>query len=91
MEINKIRSGKSRADLERTNADFSDAIVSLSVFWLLPYTREAEAMHRTFRTAKLKGMDGRIAAHALALGFILVTDNIADFALPGLTVVDWTR
>ena len=90
-EINKIRSRRSKADLERTHADFLATLRGLARYNLLPYTHDAEAIYTTFRTAKLKGMDGRIAAHALALGFVLVTENIADFALPGLTVEDWTR
>ncbi|MCP5397576.1 MAG: type II toxin-antitoxin system VapC family toxin [Sphingomonadaceae bacterium] len=35
--------------------------------------------------------DHLIAAHALALGLVLVTNNEADFAdVPGLTVENWT-
>lgn len=37
------------------------------------------------------GFDRLIAAHALALGFTLVTNNENDFAdIPGLNVENWT-
>lgn len=36
--------------------------------------------------------DSLIAAHAVALGLVLVTNNEADFAdVPGLIVENWTR
>ena len=42
-----------------------------------------------FRRGKL---DRFIAAHTLALGLTLVTDNEADFAdVPGLTIENWTK
>lgn len=40
---------------------------------------------------KCKSFDRLIAAHALALGYVLVTNNEADFAdVPGLKVENWT-
>lgn len=40
---------------------------------------------------KRRSFDRLIAAHARALGLILVTNNIADFAdVPGLKVENWT-
>ncbi len=37
-----------------------------------------------------KSFDRLIAAHALALGFVLVTSNVKHFAdVPGLVVEDW--
>lgn len=42
-----------------------------------------------FKRAKF---DRLIGAHALALGVILVTANVSDFAdVPGLQVEDWTQ
>ena len=38
-----------------------------------------------------KSFDRLIAAHALALGFVLVTSNVKHFAdVPGLVVENWT-
>ena len=40
---------------------------------------------------KRRDFDRLIAAHALALGCVLVTANIADFSdIPGLRIEDWT-
>ncbi|MBC8141644.1 MAG: hypothetical protein H7Y38_09420 [Armatimonadetes bacterium] len=90
-EITKICSDRSRGDIGLVYEDFHLAIKHLATFKLLPYTSDAEAIYRTFKTAKLKGMDGRIAAHALALDFVLVTQNVRDFEdIPGLSVEDWT-
>lgn len=90
-EITNIRSGRSVADVGRTYEGFHAAIKHLATFELLSYTAEAEAMYRTFKAAKLKGMDGRIAAHALVLDFVLVTQNVRDFSdVPNLTIEDWT-
>lgn len=40
---------------------------------------------------KRKSFDRLIAAHALTLGYVLVTNNVKHFAdVPGLKVEDWT-
>ncbi|MBC8143561.1 MAG: hypothetical protein H7Y38_19190 [Armatimonadetes bacterium] len=95
-EINNIRSGKSKADLGRTFADFHKRIDALARFQKLPYTNDAEAVFRLLKSgkgsAKVKAIDGRIAAHTLSLGMILVTENVADFeSVAGLTVENWAR
>ena len=56
-----------------------------------PFDRIAAAAYRSipFRRARF---DRLIAAHALALGLTMVTNNVADFAdIAGLRVEDWTR
>ena len=93
-EINNIRSGKSKADLQRTYADFLQQLKDLNGFDTRPYTNDAEAIYRSLKSgkgsAKVKAMDGRIAAHALSLGAVLVTENVADFMItPGLAVENW--
>ena len=91
-EINRIRGGKSRASIALTSSQFVAAVSFLATFALAPYTEAAEAIYQTYRAAKLKGMDGRIAAHAVSLGAILVTENTADFAgVPGLTLENWAE
>ncbi|MBX3595426.1 type II toxin-antitoxin system VapC family toxin [Sphingomonas sp.] len=58
---------------------------------LLDFDREAARVCATipFRHARF---DRLIAAHALALGVTLVTNNEADFAdIPGLKTENWTR
>ena len=56
----------------------------------VPFDETAAKIHGTlpFKRARL---DRLIAAHALALGFVLVTNNEVDFAdVPGLKVENWT-
>lgn len=95
-ELNNIRSGKSNADIERTYSDLYKRVGALAKFQKLPYTQDAEAMFKILKSgkgsAKIKGMDGRIAAHALSLGMVLVTQNERDFAgVPDLTVENWAQ
>lgn len=46
----------------------------------------------TVRKVRLKPMDLRIAAVALANGLVLVTRNVSDFGkVPGLRTADWTK
>lgn len=57
---------------------------------VLPFTQEA-ALAYAMLPFKRASYDRLIAAHALALGLTLVTDNEADFAgVPGLKVENWT-
>ena len=94
--MNTARSEKSPANIDRLYSDFLRAIEELAQFPTRSYTSEAEAIYRVLKSgkgsAKVKAMDGRIAAHALSLGAVLVTENGKDFAgVPGLTVDDWAR
>jgi tRNA(fMet)-specific endonuclease VapC len=62
----------------------------LDLFPVLPFDREAaQAYARVpFKRGKL---DRLIAAHALALGSTLVTNNVRDFSdVPGLGLENWT-
>ena len=78
--------------MRQTYASMLDAVQSLAKFQLLPYTDEADAIFKSFRSAKLRGRDGRIAAHALSLGFVLVTENLRDFdEVAGLMVENWAE
>ena len=93
-ELNNIRSGQSKSDITRTYSDLHRRVDALARLQKLPYTNEAEAIYRSLKSgkgsAKVKAMDGRIAAHALFLGMTLVTENIADFAgVSGLAVENW--
>lgn len=89
-QINAIRGGASKASMERTNEQFVDAVAFLATFPLLAYSDAAESLFRTFKAAKLKGMDGRIAAHATSAGAIPVTRNERDFAgVSGLAIENW--
>ena len=63
----------------------------LAKFPVLPFDEPAARAYARvpFRRGKL---DRLIAAHALALDIVLITNNERDFAdVPGLQTADWTR
>lgn len=63
----------------------------LGKFPVVPFDEAAARAYARvpFRRGKL---DRLIAAHALALDIVLVTNNERDFAdVPGLKTEDWTR
>ncbi len=86
--INTVRS-TGKGDLAKTFDGLVWAMKKLSVYEYLPYTN---AMERVAKTLKIKGMDAKIAAHALELGFVLVTENTKDFEkVSGLLLENWTE
>jgi tRNA(fMet)-specific endonuclease VapC len=70
----------------------------LNIAPVLPWDAKAAQRHGTLR-AHLKAQgtpigdfDEMIAAHALALGAVVVTDNTRHFArVPGLVIENWLR
>lgn len=74
-----------QADVLASTQGFLDAIP------VIPFDVEAAAMFRNVPLQRGR-FDRLIAAHALALDVVLVTNNEADFAdVPGLRVENWTR
>jgi tRNA(fMet)-specific endonuclease VapC len=64
---------------------------------VLSWDREAAARYGAVRAAlesagtPLGSLDTLIAAHALAIGATLITNDKAFRRVPGLTAADWTR
>lgn len=68
---------------------FDDLRVLTEEVDVLPFDQGAALVYAML-PFKRASYDRLIAAHALALGLTLVTDNEADFAdVPGLKVVNW--
>jgi tRNA(fMet)-specific endonuclease VapC len=60
---------------------------------VLPFDATAAAVYDTLaaQRVRLRRMDLRIAAIALAQGLVVVTRNTRDFRrVPGLQIEDWT-
>jgi tRNA(fMet)-specific endonuclease VapC len=70
----------------------------LGAIEVLPFEPPADSFYGELRATLEKagrtigGMDLLIAAHALAIGHVLVTDNVREFSrVPGLSVENWLR
>ena len=91
----ELRYGAAKKGSELLSEKVERALRNIDI---LPYVAGASHTYGTLRTSleragRLIGAnDMLIAAHALSLGAILVTDNIAEFArIQGLRVENWLR
>lgn len=89
----ELRAG---VEIQSTNKEHDDHVLSLLVARIpvLPFTpSDAESfgvLRAAVRERSRNAMDRLIAAHAVNLGVILVTNNEADFKdYPGLVVENW--
>jgi predicted nucleic acid-binding protein len=89
--VELLAPGKRRFDLERwLNVDLNDWFAGR----ILPVSRPVADLWGSVRaTAQLKGrrisiVDGLIAATALQHELAIVSRNVSDFQLPGLTVIN---
>jgi tRNA(fMet)-specific endonuclease VapC len=93
-EINKAREQSVRRDIEAPSRYFSRLIERLRVFSILSYTNAAEQEYDAYSasTKRIGKMDCRLAAHAMTMGFTVVTCNTADFErIPGVKFEDWSK
>ena len=88
LEVGFAKSGSS--DLAR-----SDAAAVLSAVGVMPFDEEAARAFGRIQAAapsRRGAYDRQIAAHAIALGVALVTNNEKDFDdIPEVVVENWTR
>lgn len=85
------------AELSGTPDRYHDLIATmLASLPVLPLPVEAAAIGGKMRAelqrrgTPLADLDSLIAAHALTVGLVLVTNDAAFSRVPGLTVEDWT-
>ncbi len=91
--INRERSRSSLA-IEVASRLFVTLIEEVARFQLLPYTNEAERLFQSWPAAvrRVGPNDCRIAASAIAHGYVVVTCNGKDFSrIPGVTFEAWSR
>lgn len=91
----ELRYGAAKKGSELLSEKVERALRNIDI---LPYAAGASHTYGTLRTSLeragrvIGANDMLIAAHALSLGAILVTDNIAEFArIQGLRVENWLR
>ncbi|AXJ94215.1 MULTISPECIES: type II toxin-antitoxin system VapC family toxin [unclassified Sphingomonas] len=98
MGISSITLAELRFGAQRPEADAADeARVDIFVSILRVHDFDRAAAERygqfaAFSPVRRGSFDRLLAAHALALGHVLVTNNTRDFAdIPGLIVENWTQ
>lgn len=89
------RGRRARTKTDRTKASrvLADATLLLGRFPIYPLTEPAIDRYDSLVRQKLNvgGMDRKIAAIALELGAVVVTNNLRDFGrVPTLVVEDWS-
>jgi tRNA(fMet)-specific endonuclease VapC len=89
----ELRYGAARKGSARLSAQVATILSALEV---VPFEAPADAVYGEIRTylertgRTIGGNDLLIAAHAVALGVTLVTDNEGEFSrIEGLAVVNW--
>ena len=88
-----INQARSTADLVRGYAMLTTVLRTFTRAPVLPFDAAAAAVYDTLvaQRVRLRRMDLRIAAIALARGLVVVTRNTQDFGrVPGLQIEDWT-
>jgi len=91
----ELRYGAAKRGSERLSAQLEEVLGALDI---IPFESPADKIYADLRallqkTGRLIGSnDLFIAAHALTLGCVIVTDNIREFErVPGLLVENWRR
>lgn len=91
----ELRFGLARRPSARLASQVEAVLGSLTV---LPFEQDADRCYATIRAdlerrgTPIGANDLLIAAHALAVGATLVTDNVREFArIDGLAVENWLR
>ena len=88
-----INQARTAEDLVRGYAMLTMVLRMFTRAPVLPFDAAAAAVYDTLETqgVRLRRMDLRIAAIALARGLVVVTRNARDFGrVPGLEIEDWT-
>jgi tRNA(fMet)-specific endonuclease VapC len=91
--VRKAQASKNQQDILHAYGLLYSTVELLAPLKILPYTAAAHALYQQWTSAKIKvrPMDKRIAAIALAHSATLVTRNARDFKLiPGLSLDIWT-
>jgi len=92
-QVRKAEAGKIKVSLTGAYDFLQFSLTALRGGQYLPFTDKAAQLIASWRAARIrvKVMDMRIAAIAIASGCTLVTRNAGDFRLiPGLTLDIWT-
>jgi tRNA(fMet)-specific endonuclease VapC len=91
----ELRYGATKKGSQRLTAQLEAVLSALEI---VPFDEPADAAYAQIRTAleaagkPIGANDLLIAAHGLALGYVLVTDNQRAFSrVPGLACENWLR
>ena len=94
-QLNHIAVQRSRPTIGIASASnfFVELLDSLSDFSMIAYSDVADELYRGYPAAvkRIGAMDCRLAAHAAAEGFVVITRNTGDFSrISGCRFEDWS-
>ena len=90
--INRARSGRTPIRLSEAHAGLSEMLEDITPFRIHSYCAEAEQVFGTYPPSirRIGPQDCRLAAHAMARNFAVVTRNVRHFDAIGIPCEDWS-
>lgn len=92
--LNLIHKNRDKASLPAAHDFLIRLLVDICNYRIHPYNEEAARIYASFpaQVKRVGTQDCRIAASAIASGWIVVTANQKDFSrIPGVQFEDWSR
>ena len=92
--LGSVNANRNKAGSAAAYQLFFGPVASICEYRIHPYNEDAAALFASFpaRVKRLGSQDCRIAASAIAAGWIVVTANHRHFSqIPGVQFEDWSR
>jgi len=92
--LGSINANRNKVGLAAAYRLFFEAVESICEYRIHPYNAEAAVVYATFsaQVKRVGTQDCRIAASAIAAGWVVVTANHRHFSqIPGVQFEDWSR
>lgn len=92
--LSVISSNRDKIGMVAAHSFFTRSLSSLCEYRVHPYNAEAALIYASFpaQVKRLGTQDCRIAASAIAAGWVVVTANYRHFSqIPGVQIEDWTQ
>lgn len=92
--LGSINANRNKAGSVAAYRLFFETAASICEYRIHPYNAEAALVYASFPASvkRVGSQDCRIAASAIAAGWIVVTANLRHFSqIPGVQIEDWSR